>query len=165
VGVRRSDRQDPRRGADSGLVAARRLVAALLVAASVAAMSACESLPFGPSEAGGTPEGTVAGYLDASVAGDCRLASRLATPDLVRQGLWCDNPRVLSYGEIGDGERMERDDEVYFVVDAVVMGGTGLDVLGLQAGENSILVQVLQEPDGTWRVNQTNGRDGVPPPP
>ena len=146
-------------------MAVRRLAAAFLVAASVAAVSGCESLGFGPAEEGVTPEGTVEAYLDASVAGDCQLASRLATPDLVRQGLWCGDPRVLSYGDIGEGERMERDDEVYFVVDAVVMGGTGLDQLGLRAGENSILVQVLQEPDGTWRVNQTNGRDGLPPQP
>ena len=74
-----------------------RPIAAFFLAAAVAG---CGSLGSGDEAAGVTPEGTVKGYLDASVAGDCRAASRLSTTDLVRQGVWCQDPRVLAFGEI-----------------------------------------------------------------
>jgi predicted small lipoprotein YifL len=137
-----------------------RLGAALRVAVvvAVATLAGCGALGFPPGAEDQTPKGTVARYLDAAVAGDCRLASQLATTDLVRQGLWCENPRVLSYGDIDDGELIANPNERYFVVEAVVIGGTGLELLGLQAGENDILVQVLQDADGSWRVNQTFAR-------
>jgi hypothetical protein len=146
-------------------VAARRLFAALLLAASAVTLAACGALDFGPSEDDRTPRGTVRRYFEASVSGDCRLASSLSTPEVVRQGLWCENPRVLSFGEISDGEQFENAKELYFMVDAVVIGGTSLEQLGLQAGENSILVLVVQDPDGAWRVSQANPRMAPPQPP
>jgi hypothetical protein len=136
----------------------RRLAAAVLAVAAVSMLAACDVLRFGPAAEDVTPKGIVGRYLDAAVVGDCRLASQLATTDLVRQGLWCADPRVLSYGEISDGELLDNPNERWFVVEAVVMGGTGLEQLGLHAGENSVLVQVLRDPDGSWRVNQANAR-------
>jgi hypothetical protein len=141
----------------------RRATAFAFVFAVLAATatSGCGSTIFGQGNEVGTPRGAVAAYFDASVAGDCRLASSLATPDVVRQGLWCADPRVLSYGEITDGELVDVPNERWFVVDGVVIGGTNLELLGLQAGENSILVQVLQDDDGTWRVSQINARQAL----
>ena len=135
-------------------VGERLIVAAILVAT----LGACGSWGFGEGGDGLTPKGTAEGYLDASVAGDCRTASRLATPDLVRQGLFCENPRVLSYGEIGDDERRGNEAEVVYPVEAVVIGGTGLERHGLQAGANDVLLQLLREQDGTWRVNAVTPR-------
>ena len=135
--------------------AGRRLVLAVILLATV---GACGSWGFGEGGDGLTPKGTAEGYLDASVAGDCRAASRLSTPDLVRQGLWCENPRVLSYGEIGDDERRGNEGEVVYPVEAVVIGGTGLEQHGLRAGANSVLVQLLRQPDGKWRVNAVTPR-------
>lgn len=143
-------RPDPRRARRP------RFAAALLAAAIVAA---CDALGLGEDGKGLTPAGAVEDYLDASAAGDCRAASRLATPDVVRQGLWCENPRVLSFGEISSDEPTPDDAEVVFVVDAVVLGGTGLEVMGLRAGENKVVVVVVRQPDGTWRVSQATGRD------
>jgi hypothetical protein len=135
------------------------------IAASTAAsvllagvVAACGSLPFGQRPDASTPRQAVLAYLDAAVAGDCRAASRLSTPDLVREGLWCENPRVLSYGQVDEGEQLEGEVQRYYVADAVVIGGTGLEVLGLRAGANSILVEVLPQADGTWRVTRTVGR-------
>ena len=136
-------------------MAARHLVVALLLAASV---SACDSFGFGQEGEDRTPEGTVQAYLDASVEGDCRAASRLATVDLVRFGLWCDDPRVLSFSGIRITDGTVADQEVVLVVDEVVVGGTALGQQGLQAGDNVVLVVVLKQPDGTWRVSQATGR-------
>ena len=44
------------------------------------------------------------------------------------------------------------------VVDAVVIGGTGLERHRLQAGENDVVVGVVRDPDGTWRVSETYAR-------
>ena len=135
-----------------------RRIAAFIVAALVAG---CGSLGFGEGGEGLTPAGTVEGYLDASVTGDCRVASRLATPDLVRQGLWCDNPRVLSFGELEVLEGTAADLSMTYAVDAVVIGGTGLEQRGLRAGENEVIVRVVRETGGTWRVSETSAR--LPP--
>lgn len=132
-----------------------RPIAAFLLAALIAG---CGSIGFGEEAAGATPESTVKGYLDASVAGDCRAASRLATADLVRQGVWCQDPRVLAFGEIDVLEGTAGDPSVTLVVDAVVIGGTGLERHGLQAGENDVVVGVVRDPDGTWRVSETYAR-------
>lgn len=133
-----------------------RRLAAFIVAALAAG---CGTLGLGDGSEGLTPEGTVKGYLDASVTGDCRTASRLSTTDLVRQGLWCDNPRVLSFGEIGVPESRDNEGEVVFVVDAVVLGGTSLENLGLAAGANNVVFQLLRQPDGRWQVNSTIPRE------
>jgi len=128
-----------------------------LLAATV--LGGCGAWGLGDRGEGQTPEGTVKGYLEASVSGDCRAASRLSTIDRVRQGLWCEDPRVLSYGEIGDPQSRDNEGEVIYVVESVVLGGTGLAQQGLAAGANDIVIQVLQQPDGKWKVNQTTARE------
>jgi predicted small lipoprotein YifL len=87
-------------------------------------------------------------YLQALVAGDCATARALSTPENVaNNGVWCDRPRVTSFGSTGDGAG-PTDNEIVYAVSITTVGGD----LSLPDAERLWFYDLRRQPNGAWRV-------------
>jgi hypothetical protein len=90
-------------------------------------------------------------YLAALVAGDCPTARALSTAEnIANNGVWCDRPRVRSFGSVGDGAR-PTDTESVYAVSITTAGGDS----SLPDGEHLWFYDLRRQPSGAWRVYQS----------
>lgn len=115
--------------------------------------AACQSLQPQPVTSvpptNAQPGDVAASYLQALVDGDCAKARALtvATNGQPFQP-FCAGPRVVRFSELSREDAASSPNEYDYAVTVTIRGGVGI----LPDGENAMLVQVVRQLDGAWRV-------------